>query len=92
MREDVYELPAEGIMQPHEYVEFLADRVADIAVSAWQSRQPGSVGWGLGHAIVAQNRRSTYADGTAQMYGSTKRADFRGIEGYEDHGVEELCF
>ncbi len=92
MREEVYELPAEGIMQPHEYVEFLADRVADIAVSAWQSRQPGSVGWGLGHAIVAQNRRSTYSDGTHQMYGATNRADFRGIEGYEDHGVEVLCF
>jgi hypothetical protein len=50
------------------------------------------VGWGLGHAIVAQNRRSTYANGTAQMYGATNKADFRGIEGYEDHGVEVLCF
>ncbi|HRX83354.1 MAG TPA: hypothetical protein P5307_30025, partial [Pirellulaceae bacterium] len=47
---------------------------------------------GLGHAIVAQNRRSTYAVGTAQMYGSTSKANFRGIEGYEDHGVEVLCF
>jgi hypothetical protein len=92
MREDTYELPAEGIMQPKEYVEFLADRVADAAVQAWQSRRAGSVGWGLGHAIVAQNRRSTYANGTAQMYGATNKADFRGIEGYEDHGVEVLCF
>ncbi|MCC7334924.1 MAG: hypothetical protein IT422_07505 [Pirellulaceae bacterium] len=92
MREGVYDLPAEGVMQPSEYAEFLADRVADIAVSAWQSRQPGSVGWGLGHAVVAHNRRSTYSDGTAQMYGATNRADFRGIEGYEDHGVEVLCF
>jgi hypothetical protein len=88
----LYDLPAEGIMQPTEYVDFLTDRVADVAVQAWQSRQPGSVGWGLGHAIVAQNRRSTYSDGTAQMYGATDRADFRGIEGYEDHGVEVLCF
>ncbi len=81
MREDTYELPAEGIMQPKEYVKFLADRVADAAVQAWQSRRAGSVGWGLGHAIVAQNRRSTYANGTAQMYGATNKADFRGIEG-----------
>ncbi len=87
MREGIYELPAEGVMQPTAYVEFLADRVADIAVKAWQSRRAGSVGWGLGHAIVAQNRRSTYADGTAQMYGATSKANFRGIEGYEDHGV-----
>ena len=92
MQEGVYDLPAEGVMQPNEFAEFLADRVADIAVSAWQSRQPGSVGWGLGHAVVAYNRRSTYSDGTHQMYGATNRADFRGIEGYEDHGVEVLCF
>lgn len=92
MREGAYDLPAEGVMQPSEFVEFLSDRVADIAVSAWQSRQAGSVGWGLGHAVVAHNRRSTYSDGTAQMYGATNRADFRGIEGYEDHAVEVLCF
>ncbi len=92
MQEGTYDIPAEGVMQPTAYAEFLANRVADIAVQAWQSRKAGSVGWGLGHAIVAQNRRSTYADGTAQMYGGTNRADFRGIEGYEDHGVEVLCF
>ncbi|MEO8268920.1 MAG: hypothetical protein ABI557_04310 [Aureliella sp.] len=92
MEDDVYDLPTEGIMQPNEFVEFLSDRVADIVVDAWQSRQAGSVGWGLGHAVVAHNRRSTYGDGTAQMYGASNRADFRGIEGYEDHGVEVLCF
>jgi hypothetical protein len=92
MREGIYELPAEGVMQPTAYVKFLSDRVADVAVKAWQSRRIGSVGWGLGHAIVARNRRSTYAGGSAQMYGATSKANFRGIEGYEDHGVEVLCF
>ena len=92
MREDAYQLPEEGIIQPKEYVEFLADRVADASVKAWQSRKPGSVGWGLGYAVVAMNRRSVYADGRAQMYGSTSKSNFRGIEGYEDHGVEVLCF
>jgi hypothetical protein len=38
------------------------------------------------------NRRSVYSDGRAQMYGSTSKSNFRGIEGYEDHGVEVLCF
>ena len=92
LREGVYELPSEGVMPPQEYVEFLVERVAEIAVEAWQSRQLGRVGWGLGHAVVAQNRRSTYTDGTAQMYGKTNNAKFRGIEGYEDHGVEVLCY
>lgn len=90
--EGVYELPKDGIMRPAEYFEFLAERVTEAVVRAWQSRRPGGVGWGLGHAVVAQNRRAVYADGHAQMYGKTDTPDFRGFEGYEDHGVEVLCF
>ncbi|MCR4411815.1 MAG: hypothetical protein NUV77_05235 [Thermoguttaceae bacterium] len=92
LEQDSYDLPKEGIVQPVEYVEFLADRVADVAAKAWAARKPGAVGWGLGHAVVAQNRRAVYADGHAQMYGATDVPEFRNIEGYEDHGVEVLFF
>lgn len=92
MVEGDYEIPKEGVIQPAEYAEFLAARVADAAVKAWESRKPGKAGWGLGHAVVAQNRRAVYADGHAQMYGATDRPDFRGIEGPEDQGVEVLFF
>ena len=92
MKEGDYEIPNDGVMPPAEYAEFLAARVTDAIVRAWESRRPGRVGWGLGHAVVAQNRRSVYADGRAQMYGPTERPDFRGIEGSEDQGVEVLCF
>ncbi len=92
MTEGDYEIPKDGVVQPAEYAEFLSARVAEAAVKAWESRRPGRVGWGLGHAVVAQNRRSVYADGRAQMYGPTDRPDFRGIEGSEDQGVEVLCF
>jgi hypothetical protein len=92
MREGDYEIPQGDVMQPAEYAEFLSTRVADAAVKAWESRKPGRVGWGLGHAVVAQNRRSIYGDGRAQMYGPTDRPDFRGIEGSEDQGVEVLFF
>jgi hypothetical protein len=92
MNEGEYEIPKEGVMQPAEYAEFLAERVGAAVVKAWESRRPGRAGWGLGHAVVAQNRRSVYADGRAQMYGPTDRPDFRGIEGPEDHGVEVLFF
>jgi hypothetical protein len=92
MKEGDYEIPRDGVMQPAEYAEFLAARVAEAVVKAWESRKPCRVGWGLGHAVVAQNRRSVYADGRAQMYGPTDRPDFRGIEGPEDQGVEMLFF
>lgn len=92
MTEGKYKIPKEGVMQPAEYRDFLVDRLADAAARAWESRAPGRVGWGLGHAVVAHNRRAVYADGHAQMYGDTNRRDFRRIEGYEDHGVEVLFF
>jgi len=90
--EGTYNIPKEGVMQPTEYLEFMAGRVSDAIVQAWKSRAPGRVGWGLGHAVVAHNRRTVYANGHAQMYGQTNRPDFRGIEGYEDHGVHVLLF
>jgi hypothetical protein len=79
-------------MQPTEYLEFFVDRLGEMVVKAWEGRRPGGVSWGLGHAVVAQNRRAVYADGTAKMYGKTDVPEFRGLEGYEDHGVEVLFF
>ena len=87
----IYEIPPSA-MQPAEYVEFLVERIANVVAQAWAARKPASAGWGLGHAVLAINRRSVYADGTAQMYGSTDVQNFRGFEGGEDHGVEVLCF
>ncbi|MFO1021113.1 MAG: hypothetical protein U0903_10505 [Planctomycetales bacterium] len=92
LTEGVYEIPKEGVMQPTEYIDFFADRVAEGIVSAWNSRKPGSVGWGMAHAVIAQNRRAVYNDGTAVMYGKTDGPTFRMFEGYEDHAVDVLCF
>jgi len=87
-----YTLPAEGNMKPAEYTEFMTTAVADAVVESWQKRQIGKVAWGQGHAVVAQNRRAVYADGTAVMYGATNTPQFRGIEGYEDHSLDALFF
>ena len=80
------------MIKPPEYVEFLLAQLADAAVQAWESRRLGGVAWGLGHALVAHNRRAVYADGSAKMYGGTNGPSFRGIEGYEDHYVDVLFF
>jgi len=89
--EGIYEIP-NSVMQPTEYFDFFAERAAEAAVKAWNARKTGKASWGLGHAVVAHNRRAIYADETAVMYGKTSRPDFRTIEGYEDHTVEVLFF
>lgn len=87
-----YALPETGIMQPGQYADWMTTRVADGIVKAWQQRQPGKVAWGQSQAVIAQNRRPYYADGTALMYGKTDSPNFRGIESYEDHNVDVLYF
>jgi hypothetical protein len=91
-QEGKYEIPAEGVMQPREFVEFLLGRLEEVVVEAWQNRRPGGVSWALGHAVVGHNRRAVYAGGSAQMYGATGRPDFRHFESGEDHGLEMLFF
>ena len=91
-RNGVYDIPKTGVMQVDAYCAFAADRIAEAIEKAWKGRKPGSFTWGLGHAAVAENRRATYADGHAEMYGNTNRPDFRGLEGYEDHDVGSLFF
>lgn len=88
--EGVYDIPVAGVMQPAAYVDFFAERVAEGIRTAWEGRGPCTIGWGMGHAVVAQNRRSVYADNTAVMYGATDKTDFRMFEGYEDHALDAL--
>lgn len=92
LTEGWYEIPQEGVMQPAEYMEFFADRAAEAVLKAWEARQPARVSWGLAQAPIAHNRRAVYADGSAVMYGRTDPANFRMIEGYEDHDVNVLFF
>ncbi|MBN1911228.1 MAG: hypothetical protein JW818_15895 [Pirellulales bacterium] len=86
-----YAIPKDAV-QPEAYVDFLVDRLGELVVDTWKARRPGGVSWGLGHAVVAQNRRMIYEDGTAKMYGPTHVDHFRRVEGREDHGVEVLFF
>jgi hypothetical protein len=79
-------------MEPDAYCDFAAERIAEAIEKAWNGRKPGSVTWGLGHAAIGENRRATYADGHAQMYGGTNTQEFRGLEGFVDHDVNALFF
>lgn len=78
------------IMVPEAVFALLTERAADAAATAWQARAPGAIARGYGHAVVGHNRRASYLDGTARMYGNTNTPAFSHIEGYEDHGVNLL--
>lgn len=92
MDQDTYGSYDGAKMEPDEYLAFMLERIADAAEQAWNSRKPGAVAWGMGHAVVAQNRRAVYANGAAVMYGKTDQTTFRGLEGYEDHTVDSVFF
>lgn len=92
LEDGLYEIPSEGVMSPSEYRAYFVERTAGAAQKAWQSRKPGYVGWGMGHAVVAQNRLAVYDDGRAAMYGDTARSGFERFEGYEDHSLDVLFF
>jgi hypothetical protein len=79
------------VMPPKEYCKYAAKIIAEAIASAWQNRKPGGIGYGLGFAVVGRNRRISYYNGEAQMYGDTTTPDFSHIEGYEDHAVNILA-
>ncbi len=91
-RPGVYDIPKDGVVQVEEYCDLAAERIAEAIEKAWKGRKPGRFTYGLAHAAVAENRRATYADGRAVMYGKTAQPDFRGLEGFEDHDVGTLFF
>ena len=85
-----YDDPGGEVMSPTECRHVAADRAAEAAVEAWESRAPRILSRAFGHAVVGHNRLAAYADGHAQMYGETNRDDFRCIAGYEDHSLDVL--
>jgi hypothetical protein len=90
--QNVYDIPKTGVMQVDDYCRFAGARIAEAIEKAWKGRAPASLTWGLGHAVVAQNRRAVFADGHAEVAGNTDRPDFRGLEAGEDHDLGALFF
>lgn len=78
------------IMSWEEAFEFLADRLAKVALDAWADRKPGSFANGFGRAPIGMCRRACYSDGSAQMWGDTNTAMFTHMEAGGDSGIEVL--
>ena len=79
-------------MNPTEAADFLAERIAEAVVKAWESRKAARYAQGFGRAAVGMNRRVCYSDGSAKMWGDTNTATFTELEGGNDSGIEMLFF
>jgi len=82
----------DDILMEDEAAEFLAEKIVPAIKRAWEKRVAAQFSYGLGNAVIAFNRRSVYEDGSAVMYGDTRREDFRKVEGMEDHDVGCVFF
>lgn len=49
-----------GAMEPEEYVDFAAERIAEAVTRAYGDRKPGGISWGLGSVVVSHNRISSF--------------------------------
>lgn len=89
-----------GVMTAAEYTAFAAERIVGAVIAAWRARAPGKMGWALGHAAVAHNRRVVSFDpatgqpasGRTVMYGSTAADDFDSLEGAPDTTLAVVGF
>lgn len=78
------------VTDPAEYAGVAAKRIAQTVVDAWESRRPGGISFGLGHATVGYNRRISYYNGESRMYGEMNDPEFSHIEGGTDSSVNML--
>ena len=74
-------------MAPSAYQEFISTRIIKTIESAWKSRKPGGISFGLGHAVIGHNRLSVDNSGKSVMYRNTTSLDFSHLEGTDDHSV-----
>ena len=68
--------------------ELVTDKIALAAKNAWENRQEALYTNEFGRAAVGMCRRVTYLDGSAEMWGDTRRGDFVALEGGNDSGIE----
>jgi len=85
--ENVY---SNNIMNPHEALEFLVEKITLAIQKAWEGRKNAYYANGFGRVAVGMCRRVVYDDKTAKMWGDTNHANFDELEGGNDSGIELL--
>jgi hypothetical protein len=77
-------------MAPSACLKYISERIAKAAVQAWKGRKPGGISFGLGHAVIGDNRLAVDFSGKSTMLGKTDAPDFSHLEGYMDNSVNLL--
>ena len=80
----------DDVMTPEEAAQYLAERISEGVIKAWNKRKAGRYAHGFGRAAIGMCRRACYSDGTAQMWGDVNDASFTELEGGNDSGIEML--
>ena len=78
------------LLQGEEAHAFIAERIAQAAIKAWNARKEGKYAAGFGRAAVGMCRRVCYDDGSAKMWGDTSFANFEALESGNDSGIEMM--
>lgn len=80
----------DNLMDMDESKLFLVEKMTRAAVEAWKNLAPAKYAPAFGRAAVGMNRRVTYFDGTAKMWGDSYSDQFKSMEGGSDNGIEIL--
>lgn len=88
--EYVNEEQTEKMLDPDEALLFLANKIVEAVVKAWDNRDYGFYMPAFGRAAIGMCRRVVYDDNTAKMWGETNLANFKEMENGSDSGIELL--
>ncbi len=77
---------------PEDYADRISGEIARGILAAWDNRRPAGFATGMDHVSISYNRRTVYADGTAEMYGNTNCPEFVRMEGSGDDGIHFMAF
>ena len=88
--EELIKTDADDIFRDEEAHSYIADRIAEAVIEAWNKKDEGMYAEAFGRAAVGMCRRVCYDDGSAKMWGDTNKANFTELEGGNDSGIEIL--
>ncbi len=78
----------ETVLTVDEGNELVTDKIALAAKNAWEARCETLYTNEFGRAAVGMCRRVSFLDGSAEMWGDSRRGDFTTLEGGNDSGIE----